>query len=299
MAAGSGAFDFAAGAGLVDSLHAFEQVQAELAGVSDEELVPINIDILIAVTTVLGVVGELRGFRAELVAKLPAFDVERFDRLEVYARAAGHAHALHLQVTSNPDVAPLVDAASALREQLLSDATALARRGLIAGQALESLKGPVGYRNLAFDLSALSSMLRGSWSKLEGKTAIQQGELEQARFFADQLLTAVGLREQGPTTVSASALTRQRAFTLLVKAYNQTRRGIAYLRWDEGDLDRIAPSLYERRASRRRPSEPEQDEASELPMVPRAVTVPPAAVNGAGKLAGSSGLPGESPFEEP
>jgi hypothetical protein len=90
-----------------------------------------------------------------------------------------------------------VDAASALREQLLSDATALARRGLIAEQALGSLKGPIGHRNLAFDLSALSSVLRESWSKLEGKTAIVPSELEQARFFADQLLTAVGLREQG------------------------------------------------------------------------------------------------------
>jgi hypothetical protein len=100
MATDSGAFDFAAGAKLVDSLQAFEQVQAELTALGDAELVPINIDILIAVTTVLGVVGELRMFRAELVEKLPAFDVERFDRLEVYARAAGHAHALHLQVTS-------------------------------------------------------------------------------------------------------------------------------------------------------------------------------------------------------
>lgn len=294
--AGSGAFDFAAGAKLVDSLQAFEQVQAELAALRDDELVTINIDILIAVTTVLGVVGELRMFRAELVAKLPDFDVERFDKLEVYARAAGHAHALHLQVTSNPDLAPLVEAASALREQLLTDATALARRGLIAGQALDSLKGPIGHRNLAFDLSALSSVLRASWSTLEGKTAIVLGELEQARFFADQLLTAVGLREQGPSAVSASALTRQRAFTLLVKAYDQARRGLSYLRWDEGDLDRIAPSLYERRATRRRHSEPEQ--VTEAPTEPLAVVAPPR-LNGAGKSGASTGLPGESPFEDP
>jgi hypothetical protein len=253
MPVASGSFNFTAGAELVASLQAFEQVQPELAAMGEDELVPINIDILVAVTMVLVVMPVLRAFRAELVEKLPSFDAGRFDKLELYARAAGYAHALHLQVTTNPDLSPLVEAAARLREQLLMDATALARRGLIAGQVLESLKGPVGHRNLAFDLSALSSVLRESWSTLEGKTAIQPGELEQARFFADQLLTAVALREQGPATINASALTRQRAFTLLVQAYNQARRGMAYLRWDEGDLDRIAPSLYERRRAGGRP----------------------------------------------
>lgn len=86
----------------------------------------------------------MRGLRGELVSKLPVFDIARLDRLELYARAAGHAHALHLQLSALPDFTPLVEAAEALREVLVSDASALARRGLIDAQVLGSLKGPVG-----------------------------------------------------------------------------------------------------------------------------------------------------------
>jgi hypothetical protein len=35
-----------------------------------------------------------------------------------------------------------------------------------------------------------------------------------------------------------------------VHAYDQTRRAVAYLRWNEGDADAIAPSLYKGRGGR-------------------------------------------------
>jgi hypothetical protein len=282
-----------AGGERVDSLAAYEQVLPELAGVADEALVPINVDIMLAVTTVLGALPEIRQFRSDLVSKLPAFDIARFDKLELYARAAGHAHALHLQLSALPDVTPLVEAAEALRELLVSDASALGRRGLIDAQVLSSLKGPVGHRNLAFDLSALSSVLRASWSRIEGKSAIALEELDRARLLADQLLTVVGLREQGPASPSASAIHRQRAFTLLVQSYNEARRALGYLRWDEDDLEAIAPSLYgQQRPSRRRSSEP-------APTVAPQTASAAAPSNGARAAASSTGLPGESPFDEP
>jgi len=227
------------------------------------------------------------------------FDIARLDRLELYARAAGHAHALHLQLSALPDFAPLIAAAEALREVLVSDASALARRGLIDAQVLGSLKGPVGHRNVAFDLSALSSALRASWSRIEGKAAVVLEELEQARSYADQLLTMVALREQVSAAPSTSALTRQRAFTLLVRSYNEARRALMYLRWDQNDLESIAPSLYgQQRTPRRRSSEPAP--APMPPPVPAATAASPAAASNGSRAVGfSTGLPGESPFEDP
>jgi hypothetical protein len=35
-----------------------------------------------------------------------------------------------------------------------------------------------------------------------------------------------------------------------VHAYDQTRRAVIYLRWNEGDADTIAPSLYKGRGGR-------------------------------------------------
>lgn len=295
-ASGKVPFDFAVtGAEPIDSLAAYEQVLPELEGVADAELVPINIDIMLAVTTVLGSIPELRQFRAELLSKTPTLDIARLDKLELYARAAGHAHARHLRAAAAPDVSPLIEAAEELREVLLSDASALARRGLIDGEVLGGLKGPVGHRNLAFDLSALSSVLRESWASIESKSAIAAAELELARQYADQLLTVVGLREQGPPPTSTSALIRQRAFTLLVQSYNQVRRALGYLRWDEDDLESIAPSLYgQQRTPRRRKSELEEARLIAQPVNP-ALTTP--ITNGKGS-AGSTGLPGESPFED-
>ena len=41
-----------------------------------------------------------------------------------------------------------------------------------------------------------------------------------------------------------------RAFTLFSRAYDATRGAVTYLRWNEGDADDIAPSLYKGREGR-------------------------------------------------
>jgi hypothetical protein len=144
-------------------------------------------------------------------------------------------------------------------------------------------------------------VLRESWSKIEGKTAINQEELNQARLRADELLTAVGLREQGPPAASQTARTRQRAFTLLVQAYNQVRRAVSYLRWDDRDLDAIAPSLYERRSPRRRGEEAGQAPLAVIPTPLATPVAAPAPLRSAVATSGAavaSGLPGESPYDD-
>ncbi len=286
---------------VLDSLAAYEQVLAELAAVDDEELIPVNLDITLIASVVLGCLPEISRHREEILAHMPKFDVATFDKLELYARAAGHAHALHLRAAQGPDVSELVSEATALREILFIDATALARRGLIDGAVLAELRGPVGHRNLAFDLSALSSLLRENWVRLQGKTAVTPEEIGRARALYDQLITVVGLREQAPALVNEAARQRQRAFTLLVRAYDQARRALSYLHWSDEELDRIAPSLYERRGQKRKSTAAEPELNGKSATVPTLVTGTPelAAAVTAAKLAAKStgkGLPGETPF---
>ena len=45
---------------------------------------------------------------------------------------------------------------------------------------------------------------------------------------------------------------RQQAFTLFVNNYDQVRRAISFLRWNEGDVDDIIPSLYAGRSTGKR-----------------------------------------------
>src|SRR5205085_195966 len=83
------------------------------------------------------------------VAQLPQFDIARFDKLEAYTLAAGHAHALWLAASAPTEsIDELSQAATASRTLLLSDASALSTRGIIDGQRLKDLKGPNSLRNL-------------------------------------------------------------------------------------------------------------------------------------------------------
>ena len=58
------------------------------------------------------------------------------------------------------------------------------------------------------------------------------------------MLKTVGVREQNANTVAATTDMRARAFTVFVGVYDQARRAVTYLYWDEEAVNRIAPSLY-------------------------------------------------------
>jgi len=64
-------------------------------------------------------------------------------------------------------------------------------------------------------------MMRNSLPAISGKTALTAVELDRAETLADRILTAVGLREQGPAVVAATGDIRQRAFSLFISAYDQ------------------------------------------------------------------------------
>lgn len=71
----------------------------------------------------------------------------------------------------------------------------------------------------------------------------------------ERLVRAAGVRDQAPAAVADVALIRQHALALLVNAYDEVRRGVSFLRWREGDVETIAPSLYTGRP-RRKTSDP-------------------------------------------
>ncbi len=80
---------------------------------------------------------------------------------------------------------------------------------------------------------------------------------------------------------------RQRAYTLLVNAYDQARRAVTYLRREEKDVEKFTPSLWVGRGRRRNgSSEPAKGAEG------------PANTNGAPVFAAPTtpGLPGASPF---
>ncbi|MEI9948722.1 MAG: hypothetical protein WDO74_06995 [Pseudomonadota bacterium] len=236
---------------------AFERVKPELAKLAAEELLQVNLDVSAALQTILGVLPEAKALREQMVKELPSFDVASFDRLEDYALALSVTQTAYLVATEPPsDLQPLTDEAIQLRETLLRDAQALARRNLIDGAQLAGLKGVNGYKNIAQDLQILSKILQDAWPSIQGKAATTTDELKTASQMSTRLSRVVGLREQGPAQVAAATDTRLRAFTLVLRTYEDARRAVTYLRARQGDVDTIVPSLYPGRPRSRQSDAP-------------------------------------------
>ena len=231
---------------------AFAKVEPEIAALAPSEIAVINLDIPQAVSVVLGALPGLTALRPAIVHALPHHPIHLFDNLETYALAAWYAHLLALPAgsPSNP-VKPLLEEAVPLRANLLGDAEALARRGLLDGDTVTEIRAGQGQIDTANDLVALSALFLASWGEIAQRTAATEAEVRRAGELGPLLLAALGVREHGASpSPREPADRRARAFTLFTRAYSSTRRAVTYLRWDEGDTDLLAPSLYKGRGGR-------------------------------------------------
>ncbi|KYF75993.1 hypothetical protein BE17_19805, partial [Sorangium cellulosum] len=199
---------------------AFDKAAPEMDALERDALFPINLDIPRAVSQVLGVLPGLLALRPLIAERLPTHDVGLVDRLEIYALAAWYAHLAWLSSGGTLNgLKPLLEEAVPLRANLLGDAEALARRGLIDAETVADIRAGNGHMDTANDLVALSALFSGSWSEIAEKTAATEEEVRRAGELGPQLLAALGVREHGAAPGPTDAADkRARAFTLFVNA---------------------------------------------------------------------------------
>jgi hypothetical protein len=260
-----------------------------------EEWMQINLDIPTAVTLVLGAVPGMQKLRDRCAKALPELDLGLFERIESLALAMGYAHSRQ-KASALPalPVQQLSERVIEMRDTLIVDWTPYARRGWMDAQRIKDLKGPIGYKNQAFDLLTLVAMGREAWPQIQGKTAITLADLDEAESLADQLLTAVGEREQLPAETAPSKEILRAAFTLFMRAYAELRRAALYVRFHEDDADKFVPPLTAGR--KRKGSEPPAPEADEIPQpasTAQTMAKPEPTKNGGGAPVG---MPGSDPF---
>src|SRR5690349_16106857 len=187
--------------------------------------------------------------------------------------ALAHAHRHWLGAVRPADpLEPLIEEATQLRENLFSDASALVQRRLMNGERLKEILGPIGYKNVASDLLVLASMFYEHFPQIEGKCVTTRAEVKRADQLAADILRAVGLKEQGTALIAETTDIRNRAFTVVINLYDQIRRALQYLRWNEDDADTIAPSLFARGARKRIPNEAPKPPAPTEPVQPPVAT---------------------------
>jgi hypothetical protein len=275
-------------------LAAYDLVRDEIRAFPDERLMPINIDVPTAVTVGLGTVPEMMALRPTIAKSLPDFDLRNVDKLELYANATLHAHTRWVFATTPPEsLQRIAEESAVLRELLVANVQALAKHALVDGKVLKELKGAVGYRNLAVDLSGMAEVLRQSWPSIADKTALTASDLERADRLAQQLVKGVGLKQQAPAVIAETAQERQRAFSLYVRAYDQVRRAASYLRWTENDVDQICPSLYAGRTTAKRKTDSEETDEGSTDVTPADTDAEPAAL---AEPPAPIGHPNASPF---
>jgi len=223
---------------------AYDNVLPEAMGLNPDLLVTMNLDVPTCTITAMGVLEKLPAYRDRILA-LPHTPTERFGNFQTYVLALFSAQGRYTFATTPPEPLPeLLAEATEKRDVLITEAKALAARKLMNGDLLKELTGTHGYKNVAFDLSGLSRMFKTSWPTIQGKTGLQMSEMEEADKLALRLAAAIAHRSASPEVAAAATDVRQRMFTIFADVYDQLRRAIAYLRWDEGDVDEIIPSLY-------------------------------------------------------
>lgn len=248
---------------------AYERVKADWAKLEADELLQVNLDLQLASQTLLGAWPEIKAFR-DKIAALPAFDLKQFDDFEDHVLGLVFVQSRYAFATQPPnDLEELVDEATKLRDRLEADAQALALRGLFQPEKLNGLKGGNGYRNLAQDLQALATALEEVLSTVQGRTGTTADEILAATQMATRLTRVVGVREQSPAVLATLAEERLRAFTYVIKIYDEVRSAISYLRRHEGDVEQLAPNLYTGKSPRRKAAE-----ADEIALLTSAATAP-------------------------
>jgi len=273
---------------------AYERRLAAIRAVPEDDLQFPNLDVGVCVTTVLGALPEILALREE-IATLPRIDQALVDDLQDLAMAAAEANSEHtIAVTPREDIVSLHERALKQREQLRVDANALAFRGLINPVSLKGFRNAPGYRNVALELIDYANLLRDRWTEIAGKTALTAQEIQEAKTLGMQLVEAAGHREQAPAVAAETAKVRRQALTLLVRAYDEVRRAIQFLRWREDDADTIAPSLYAGRGGRKHTTEEEPAAAAAQTTVAEPADVAP--VPAAAPIA--PGYPGHSAFQK-
>lgn len=134
-------------------------------------------------------------------------------------------------------------------------------------------------------------MLLDNNDALKGRLLSTREEIEAAREKAHKLNEMINLKENNDAAAPA-LLTKQRAFTLFVRAYDEARRGLTFLRWHEDDVDDILPTIYPKK---------KQHDAEAAPVASPANGAPanggPAAPPGvSAPMAPAPALPGGGPY---
>jgi hypothetical protein len=247
---------------------AFALARPEIVAVPASAFVPTNLDMARAARRGLAVAERVERLHPAL-ARLDDLDFRAVSNLRCYALAVLHVQGLVEQggEASVALLASLLAEAAPLRELMLHSAETLALAGYVSYERVAAIRAGHGHADTAGDLQALGCLYAELWDRVRDKVPITRAMVERATTLSVELNSALGVREidDDPLVEPSDPIhLRAQAFTLFVRAYDECRRGVSYLRWHQGDALVLVPSLYVRRSRKAVANELEGDTADDL-----------------------------------
>lgn len=232
---------------------AFAELHDEIAAVSDDLLVPISVDIAHAHQIALAAADRIDELMPQL-EKLATLDIPRIRKLRLYAAACQHAHML---ATAPEEVDPrlprLIEEAVKLREDLLATAKLLVQFGEVTQERVATIRTGPGHVELASAVEQLGVLFEELSDRVSSRIPVTAAMVERAPVLALELHALLGAKKLRPAARSEAQAMRQRAFTLLVKAYEECQSAVEFVRRRQDDAVTFTPSLFVKK--RRRQSE--------------------------------------------
>jgi hypothetical protein len=190
--------------------------------------------------------------------------VQNVDKLVDYAKAACYVYVNNLPTPEPADAAELVNEVGSLRAKMLMWATPLVGAGKFDAAAINRIREGAGNKDAAGDLVALVGLYRAKWDDVKNIWGVTEQDLARGAVIGPAVFAMLSRREfQSATNTDGSQRVR-RAWTLLDRAYNQCRRALSFLRFDEEDADTLAPSLRRNQG----PRAPTTDRTQPPPTIP-------------------------------
>ncbi len=240
---------------------AYQRLRPRFAAVPQSGILRVPLDTGLVVQTVLGVIPELEELQDEIAWELPRVDLAMISELRETAFAVAHLESLMRGAKGfvSQDTADPLQKVRDYRSLLLADTQPLVARGLLEQEASTLSRGN-SPRNIAFDTLQLANYLDTNWERIQGRSLITREELDAARDAVRELLTYLGVKDQGGESEEEVQSNRLKGLTLLFKLYEELRWAVRYIRRNTGDADLVMPSLYTLRKARRNTSGPDEPE---------------------------------------
>ena len=230
---------------------AFDNLLATISAVPKEEQRHVNLDLPGVFTTIYKTLAQTAIYEPK-VAKLEFTDHPAIKMLPDLVLAGLYIEneiASTSQATN--ELAPKIEEGTALAQIMVADIKALVLRKVLPVDALGDYNSGNGFHALATNLGHVARLADRNWAAIEGRSGITRADIKRAGELNQEIFKYLGERATNGGDLAQLAALRAQNFTLIVRAYDELRRAIAYLRYHEGDVDEIAPSLFANRGGTR------------------------------------------------